>query len=211
MALAAGDRAAADTHLVWAGWLFHDAVRLGRADLVVERLAALTQSVGGELVPTMAAHARAFIDDDGAALGRAASAFERLGSVLYAAEASAHAHAAHLRLGEPQLARFAAARAGILAARCQGPRTPPLADASATPLTPRELEVARFAASGLASRAIGERLRISVRTVDNHLGVIYDKLGASGRADLPTLFGTAALAPVLDESPGDGTTARVRT
>ena len=209
LALAAGDRAAADTHLVWAGWLFHDGVRLGRPDLVADRLAALTQSVGGELVPTMAAHARAHVDDDGAALDRAASAFERLGSLLYAAEASAHAHAAHLRRGEPQLARFAAARAGILAARCQGPTTPPLADVSATPLTPRELVVARLAASGLPSREIGERLRISVRTVDNHLGVIYDKLGASGRADLPTLFGTAALAPVLDESSEDGT-ARVR-
>jgi len=205
----AGDRAAADTHVVWAAWLYHDVVRLGRPDLVVDRLAEVAGPIEGDLVPTMLAHARALDADDAGALVRVSTAFERQGSVLYAAEASAHAHAAHLRHGEPQLARIAATRAAILAAHCQGARTPPLADATPVPLTPRELEVARLAAGGLASRAIGQRLRISVRTVDNHLGAIYDKLGATGRADLPTLFGTAVLVPVVDESSEDGT-ARVR-
>jgi len=202
--LAAGDRAAADTHVVWASWLFHDAVRLGHPGLVVDRLGALGRSVEGDLVPTMAAHARALADDDGGDLDRVSASFERMGSLLYASEAAGQAQAAHLRRGEPQLARLAAARAGLLAGRCQNPRTPPLADAVPAPLTPRELEIARLAATGRTSREIAERLRISIRTVDNHLGAIYDKLGAAGRADLPALFGSAALGAIEPPGPDEG-------
>jgi len=194
-AVAAGDRAAADTHLVWAAWLFHDAVRLGRPELVVDRLGSLAASIEGELVPTICAHASALGADDAAALDRVSVTFERLGSLLFAAEAAAQAHQVHLRRGEPRLARLAGARASILAARCPGARTPALSDATPVSLTPRELEVARWAAAGMPSKAIGQRLRISVRTVDNHLAAVYGKLGATGRADLPALFGPSALQP----------------
>jgi DNA-binding CsgD family transcriptional regulator len=200
----AGDRAASDTHLVWAAWLYHDAVRLGRSDLVANRLTTLAQSIEGDLVPCMADHAEAMNARDGGALNRVSARFERLDSVLFAAEAAAQAHDAHLRDGEPQLARIAAGRAAILASRCPGVRTPPLADATAVPLTARELDVARVAATGLSSREIGERLRISVRTVDNHLGAVYGKLGANGRADLSALFGPSALL-VADGEPRTST------
>jgi DNA-binding CsgD family transcriptional regulator len=52
------------------------------------------------------------------------------------------------------------------------------------PLTRREREVATLAAAGLSSKDIADRLFVSVRTVDNHLGRIYDKLGISSRAEL---------------------------
>jgi DNA-binding CsgD family transcriptional regulator len=52
------------------------------------------------------------------------------------------------------------------------------------PLTDREREIAVLAAAGQSSRAIAETLFLSVRTIDNHLGRIYDKLGVSNRADL---------------------------
>ena len=52
------------------------------------------------------------------------------------------------------------------------------------PLTDREREIAVLAAAGQPSRVIAERLYLSVRTVDNHLGRIYDKLGVSSRAAL---------------------------
>lgn len=69
------------------------------------------------------------------------------------------------------------------------------------------LEIARLAATGRTSREIAERLRISVRTVDNHLGAIYDKLGAAGRADLPALFGSAALGAIEPSGTDDGLAA----
>ena len=56
-------------------------------------------------------------------------------------------------------------------------------------LTARESEVAVLAARDLASREIAERLGVSVRTVDNHLGRIYAKLGIDGRSGLQELFG----------------------
>ena len=52
------------------------------------------------------------------------------------------------------------------------------------PLTDREREIAVLAAAGQSSRAIADRLYLSVRTIDNHLGRIYDKLGVSNRAEL---------------------------
>jgi DNA-binding CsgD family transcriptional regulator len=52
------------------------------------------------------------------------------------------------------------------------------------PLTEREREIALLAAGGEPSRAIAERLYLSIRTVDNHLGRVYDKLGVSSRAEL---------------------------
>ena len=58
-------------------------------------------------------------------------------------------------------------------------------------LSSREDEVARLAGTGLSNRDIATQLHISVRTVDNHLHRVYEKLGISGRYDLP-----AALDPV---------------
>ena len=52
------------------------------------------------------------------------------------------------------------------------------------PLTNREREIALLAASGQTSRVIAEHLFLSARTVDNHLGRIYEKLGVSNRAEL---------------------------
>ncbi len=55
-------------------------------------------------------------------------------------------------------------------------------------LTPRELSVARLAAARVRSREIAERLGMSVRTVDNHLGRAFRKLGVNGRPQLASLF-----------------------
>jgi DNA-binding NarL/FixJ family response regulator len=49
-------------------------------------------------------------------------------------------------------------------------------------LTEREVEVLRLIARGLLSKQVAARLGISTRTVDHHVGHIYDKLGVSSRA-----------------------------
>ncbi|HMQ26429.1 MAG TPA: helix-turn-helix transcriptional regulator, partial [Acidimicrobiales bacterium] len=79
-----------------------------------------------------------------------------------------------------------------LAARCAGVMTPGLVHTDAiVPLTKREREIALLGAEGLSSRQIAERLVVSIRTVDNHLARVYDKLGVSGRAELADALGTA--------------------
>ncbi len=50
-------------------------------------------------------------------------------------------------------------------------------------LTIREREVLQLAARGLASKAIAERLSISVRTVEGHFNNIFNKLGVSSRLE----------------------------
>jgi len=49
------------------------------------------------------------------------------------------------------------------------------------PLTPREMEVLRLIAEGLADRQIAERLVLSLRTVKVHAHHIYAKLDVNGR------------------------------
>jgi DNA-binding CsgD family transcriptional regulator len=56
-------------------------------------------------------------------------------------------------------------------------------------LTEAERQVARLAARGLRNTEIGQRLRISPKTVEHHLGKVYRKLNVRGRADLGTALG----------------------
>lgn len=49
-------------------------------------------------------------------------------------------------------------------------------------LSPRETEVLHLLAEGLSAGSIGRRLFISESTIKTHIGKIYDKLGATNRA-----------------------------
>lgn len=51
-------------------------------------------------------------------------------------------------------------------------------------LSPREIEIARLAATGHHNREIGEALHIAEGTVKVHLHKIYEKLGIEGRVEL---------------------------
>jgi len=50
-------------------------------------------------------------------------------------------------------------------------------------LSERELEVLGLAAKGMSNKEIAAELALSVRTVQSHLGRIFDKLGASSRTE----------------------------
>ena len=72
-------------------------------------------------------------------------------------------------------------------AACEGVRSPAMRiDLGFVALTGREREVATLAARGLSNREIADHLYLSLRTVENHLQRIYDKLGVSGREQLDT-------------------------
>ncbi|MCD2190588.1 helix-turn-helix transcriptional regulator [Actinomycetospora soli] len=169
--------------------MLHGLVRLGVVDDgVVDRLARQVEGVEGEYARASLAHARALAADDGDALDAVVEVFAAGGGLLLAAEVAAHAASAHRRAGRPAAERAAAARARALAGRCEGARTPALGLLDVPDdLTPREREVARLAAGGLTSRAIAERLTLSVRTVDNTLSSVYAKLHVAGRRDLATI------------------------
>lgn len=57
-------------------------------------------------------------------------------------------------------------------------------EAVAPLLTPRQLELARWYAEGLTSRAVAARAGISLHTARSHLEHIYARLGVSSRAEL---------------------------
>jgi DNA-binding NarL/FixJ family response regulator len=64
--------------------------------------------------------------------------------------------------------------AGAMQRRMSAPKGPSL--------SPRESEVLHLLAEGLSAGQIGKRLYISESTIKTHIGKIYDKLGATNRA-----------------------------
>ena len=99
--------------------------------------------------------------------------------------------------GRRTAAQRAAARALQRAAACGEPRTPALdgvRDDATVALTPRELHIARLAASGRTRREIASDLELSMRTVSNHLNHIYAKLGVADRASLAAYLDEAGVS-----------------
>ncbi len=175
----------------------HDVARLGAPTRVAARLPQLATDVQGELAPVFARHVEALLAADGTALDEVAASFAALGTTLLAAEAATAAAGAHRRAGRTGSAAASAVRATALAAACEGARTPALTRLDEpVGLTPRELEIARLAASGLSSRAIAAQLVVAVRTVDNALGQVYAKLGIGRRDELAPIFTVSECTPV---------------
>ena len=196
--VAAGRMAAARTHLLEAaavarhrgdavaeGDALHAAARLGWPEEAAPRLRELAKVVEGELAPARADHVDAVLRGDAADLSEVSIVFEVMGARLLAAEAAATAAVVLRRAGHPRQAAAAEQRAAGLARTCRGAITPALrAIETQAVLSAREIEVAALAAAGLANKEIAARLVVSVRTVENHLQRVYEKLGVARRADL---------------------------
>jgi DNA-binding NarL/FixJ family response regulator len=80
------------------------------------------------------------------------------------------------------------AATALLAPRSQAP--------VATGLTPRELDVLRLVAEGLASKQIARRLDISEKTVKAHLTHVYQRLGVSDRTQAALWAQRNGIGPV---------------
>jgi DNA-binding CsgD family transcriptional regulator len=204
VAAAGSDLAAAHRHLTeavalaqargdlsWESEALHDQARLGRPDLAASRLRELAALVEGDLAPTRADHAEALVAGDPGALAQVSKAFEAMGAWLVAAEAAAAAAVLMRKAGDLRRAAAAELRAAELARRCQGAMTPQLrAIQTQALLSSREIEVAALAAAGLSNKDIAARLSVSVRTVENHLQHVYEKLGVARRAELSPALGS---------------------
>jgi len=77
-----------------------------------------------------------------------------------------------------------------------GARLPQRSRTQADLLTPQELQVAVLAASGAGNREVAARLFISRKTVEYHLGHVYQKLGLTSRTELPAALATSPQRPV---------------
>jgi DNA-binding NarL/FixJ family response regulator len=136
-------------------------------------------------VAARAAYANAVAARDSQALQAVSQAFEGLGALLYAAEASVEAAAMLRRGGHPRDAAADEHRAAQLLSRCEGAATPVVRTITArSRLTPGELDAAVQAAAGRSNKQIAADSHISVRTVENHLQHVYEKLGISSRREL---------------------------
>jgi DNA-binding NarL/FixJ family response regulator len=163
----------------------HDSVRLGDAAEVAPRLAEVAERCAGQFVAAMSTHARGVAAGDLQAIEEAVEAFDTMGFLLKAAEAAMAGSEVAARAGDQRRSSRLAERGRELVGRCETPSTPMLLTTPGpVPLTNREREVATLAAAGMTSRAIGERLFLSARTVENHLAKIYAKCGVSGRREL---------------------------
>lgn len=189
--VAAGEAAAATRQWTLEAAALHDAARLGGAPAVVSRMTELSQLVEGDLMRARLRHVVALVQGNGPELEHVGDEFESMGAWLLAAESHADAARSLRQQGDPRRAARCERRAADLVARCEGAHTPALTiGAAPAALTARERDVATLAAAGLSSRAIAERLVLSVRTVDNHLERVYRKLGVRSRGEL-----SAALRP----------------
>ncbi|HAP75340.1 MAG TPA: hypothetical protein DCR14_04590 [Acidimicrobiaceae bacterium] len=104
----------------------------------------------------------------------------------------------HARKGRTRDARSVARRLEQLPVETAAVPGLMLTDApTVVPLTRREREIAHLVSLGRSSKEVAEACFVSVRTVDNHLARIYDKLGVRSRGELaeairPLLIGELA-------------------
>ncbi|MEU6220005.1 AAA family ATPase [Streptomyces sp. NPDC047022] len=100
----------------------------------------------------------------------------------------AHAAQAYQAMGEPGAARTIATEPapGTAPHPPAGDHVPPIGRTAAVPvrLTPSERRVTELVLQGLSNLEAAERLCLSKRTVDTHLGRIYRKLAIKGRPEL---------------------------
>jgi DNA-binding CsgD family transcriptional regulator len=153
------------------------------------RLHELAAIVDGPRVGLAARFATALVDHHSSELGEVAEEFERIGDLVAAVDAAAHAALMYRRSDLRGSALRFSAYAEELAQRCGGAVTPALTQAvERLPFSGREREIVILLADGLSNRAIAERLSLSVRTVEGHVYRAMAKTGTDTREALAALL-----------------------
>lgn len=160
------------------------ATQLGDASFA-SRLRELAVTVEGPRVGLAARYAAALRAQDGHELHAVSTEYEKIGDLVAAVDAAAHAAGAYRSRELRGSAHACAARAHSLAAIGGGITTPALSTCGdQLPLSRREREIVMLLADGSSSRAVAERLTLSVRTVEGHIYRAMAKTGARSRAEL---------------------------
>lgn len=155
----------------------------------LSRLDVLKTIVEGPRVGVAAQFAAALCGDDAAELATVSEEFERMGDLVGAVDAAAHAAVVYRNQDRRGAALACSTRADALAERCGGASTPALRRASErVPLTEREREIVMLLGEGLSSRAVADRLTLSVRTVEGHIYRAMGKTETTTREELAALL-----------------------
>ena len=156
--LSAADTAAANGQFAAEVMCLQTATQFGDSS-GAPRLRELEAIVEGPRVGVAARFAAALRDNDGAALAAVSEDFERMGDLVAAVDAAAHAALAYRRQGLRGSALGCSTRADALADQCEGASTPALRQATERlPLTDREREIVMLIGEGLSNRDIAARL-----------------------------------------------------
>ena len=192
----------------WAAVAFDAHIAAGRSDRVtalVEQLTRAAEDLPCAWPQSMVARGRAALAESTGDIEHALECAQRAvslagsaGMPLAEAELMVALGATMRRAGRPADSRRPLAGAADLADARGAERIGALArrelaasggrrrrrGASATELTGQERRVADLAATGMTNREIATALYVSAKTVDHHLGRVYQKLGISSRREL---------------------------
>jgi DNA-binding CsgD family transcriptional regulator len=169
---------------------------------VTRRLERLESQIDAGLINLRAAHARHLVAHNATGLVQISESFAELGADLLAADAAADAAVVWTRIGDTRGATSATRAAITRANACEGATTPSLRSiiARAT-LTPAERETAILAAAGHSNKWIASELVLSVRSIENRLQRVYEKLGISSRSALGEALDLTAPSNIADQLP----------
>jgi DNA-binding CsgD family transcriptional regulator len=186
--LSAADDAAAKGQFAAEVLCLQTAVQFGDHSGVT-RLGELEKVVEGPRAGVANRFGAALSQSDGPALMAVSAELERLGDLVGAVDAAAHACIAFRRSDRRGSALASAKRAEEIAQRCGGISTPALREVSEPlPLTSRERETVRLLGSGLSTRDVADRLCVSTRTVEGHIYRAMGKTGVASREELIRLL-----------------------
>ncbi len=168
-----------------------DAARLGAATEANALLRLAAPGLDGELMPRCASLLAAAASADVGQLAALSAELEAMGHVGLAATAATIAHDVLMAVGRSGDAAEWSLTARRLLGTDANDTTDSVVGTSGVVslLTRREREIAHLVSQGLTSKEVAENCFLSVRTVDNHLSRIYDKLGVRSRGELTTSLG----------------------
>jgi hypothetical protein len=185
--LSAADRAAAKGQFAAEVLCLQTAVQFGD-HTSAHRLHELESIVEGPRVSVAARFAAALRDGDGAELAMLSEEFERIGDLVAAIDAAAHAALAYRRQDKRGSALGCSTRADALAAQC-GATTPALRQATESlPLTDRESEIVMLIGEGPTARLPSVDALRGAHGREPHLpGHDEDRYDESRRAGRPAV------------------------